>query len=170
MARLRVLALDIATNLGVAVDMASRTDRPLLFSINLGRDDGYLGRTFAVYGRRLTEIVKKFAPDVIAYEAALEQKRGEKAINSLTVSQKLLGLVAITQMVGYQRELRISPCNIQQVRRDFVGNGRADKDAIFDQCKVLGWHPRDFDQSDAAAVWSYMHGYLKQRDIVARSR
>lgn len=123
-----------------------------------------------VWERRLLELLKLYQPKVIAYEAPIEQKRGEAATNSLTTSMKLLGMVTVVQMLGFKLGLHLHPCNILTVRRDFVGNGRAHKGEIFDKCKLLGWKPGDLEQSDAAAVWSYMHGYLKQRDIIARAR
>lgn len=166
----RVLGLDIATKTGWAVDSAAQGPRPILGTIDVGSDYGYLGRSMVVWERHLLELLKFYRPKVIAYEAPIEQKRGEAATNSLTTSMKLLGMVTVVQMLGYKLGLHLHPCNIQVVRRDFVGNGHAKKAVVFDKCKMLGWKPADYEQSDAAAVWSYMHGYLKQRDIIARSK
>lgn len=165
----RVMALDIATTTGVTVD-AVLDPRPIIFSFNCGRDDGYLGKAFTVYERKLLEQIKMYRPDVLAYEAPVEQKRGSQALNSLVTAQKLLGLVAITQMVGFKLNMRLMPCNLQEVRRHFTGSGWSDKSVVWERCKILGWKCANEDESDSAAAWDFARGKLKLQMLTSTHR
>lgn len=165
----RVMALDIATTTGVAVD-AVIDPRPIIFSIECGRDDGYLGKAFATYERKIREAIKMYRPEVLAYEAPVEQKRGAEALNSLVTAQKLLGLVAITQLIGFKLDLRLMPCNIQEVRRHFTGSGWSDKAVVWERCKLLGWKCANMDESDSAAAWDFAKSKLKLQALTSTHR
>lgn len=165
----RVLFADIATTTGITVD-AVLDPRPMIFSFSCGRDDGYLGKAFAIYERKLLEIITQYRPEVLAYEAPVEQKRGAEALNSLVTAQKLLGLVAITQLIGFKLDLRLMPCNLQEVRRHFTGSGWSDKGIVWQRCKQLGWQCANMDESDSAAGWDFAKGKLKAQLLTSTHR
>jgi len=164
---MRVLALDIANHTGWA--WGEPGSPPKGGTLEVGADQGELGKAFYDYENVLAGLLDKLgSPQVIAYEAPLTQIKGRPAINSSVTSQRLLGLIAITQMLGYAYGARMLPCQITAVRQHFCGSRSATKDEVWRRCLQCGWRPVNLDEADALATWDYAQGKLKAEALGAR--
>lgn len=152
-----ILALDIATNMGVALGKPGAT--PIAWSVNLGKapDERRFSKVLTV----TSSLIAEHKPDLIALEAP---------VGGPKTSHYLVGLVACVRGVAFNRGVRVMSCPIGAVRKHFTGrnwtardfpgmNKGAQKAAIKAQvmarCKLLGWDVRDTDAADAAATWDY---------------
>lgn len=161
----RLLALDIATTTGYAVDMPSGGDRPLFGNFKVDSDGGdALGRAFAQFRRDLLGLISLHQPEVIAFEAALTER-----LHGLDASLLLLGLGAMVELTGFELDLDVYSCDVSTVRRHFVGSAypKNPKVVVMDRCKLLGWSPKTFDESDAGAVWDYAKAMLRAGEVEA---
>ena len=161
----RVLFLDIATQTGAAVDGPLESGKPIIMTFNCGSDGDRPGRAFYEYAIWLNGMITRFKPEIVGFEAALQQKKGEGAINSQVTAEKLLGLIAITKMLAYQHDLPARPCNVQQNRRHFVGNGHASKGDVINKCRLIGWAVANEDEADACCGWDALHGKLRVEQL-----
>lgn len=154
---MKVMSLDIATNMGVAVGMSGGD--PRAWSVHLGQapDERRFSKLLGITAKLLAE----HTPDLVAVEAPIGGK---------TKSDYLIGLAACVRGVCANRGVRVEVCNIATVRKHFLGKhftakhfpGRshaAAKNAIKVQviarCGLLGWHVEDHDAADAAAIWDF---------------
>lgn len=83
-----------------------------------------------------------------------------KGKSSVQVIQRLLGLCFLVQAVAYRRGIYdVRYARADEVRKHFLGSrkmsGEAAKRSVSARCKALGWEHRDYDESDALALWSY---------------
>jgi Holliday junction resolvasome RuvABC endonuclease subunit len=159
----RVLALDIATTTGFAVDRPGGGDKPLTGTFRSEHDGDDLGQAYVEFEQQLCDLIAVHAPEVLTFEAALVigGKKGTTRPTNIATVRKLFGLSAVAELVGTRANLEVYEAHIQTVRRHFVGNGRAEKPEIYDRCKLLGWDVRSMDASDAAAIWDYTRHTLR---------
>lgn len=154
---MRVMALDIATNMGVAVGIAGGA--PRAWSVHLGEapDERRFSRLLTVTAKLLTE----HQPDLVAIEAPIGGKMK---------SNYLIGLAACARGVCFNRGVRSEVCEISTVRKHFLGKhftskhfpGKSLKDAkaaikvqVIARCGMLRWHVEDSDAADACGIWDY---------------
>ena len=162
---MKILALDIATTVGIAVGDAS--GNPTAWSETLGKK----GQDDLLFSRSLvltSKLIEQHKPDLIAYEGAVGGDR---------TSHYLVGIIACIRGCATNRGIPLLGCNIGAIRKHFIGQhitsaqykhlrkgaakatARADaKAAVQRQCKVLGWQADNEDAADACAVWSFAVG------------
>lgn len=153
----RVLALDIATTVGFAVDGPEEW-KPLTGAVRFAASGDDYGRAYAGLDQWLFEFIGLHRPDVLAFEAPLivgGRTGTTRRTNAHTV-RLLFGLAAVAEMVGSRAGLPVYECHIQTVRRHFVGNGRAQKPEVMARCRALGWEVATNDAADAAAIWDFV--------------
>ena len=155
---MKVLALDVATNCGVAV--GSSGGDPKAWSVDLGKGRSEGSRLSQVL--RLTDgLIKTHSPDFVAVEAPI----GGKNANAYLI--KLVGCVeGCCANRGVQCEIMHSGT----IRKHFLGKAytsrdfphlkpaaakKAIKSLVMDQCKRLKWMVEDDDSADACALWDY---------------
>lgn len=161
---MKILALDIATNTGIAVG-TSGSD-PLCWSENLGK--GPEDRRFANVLRLTARLIEQHEPDLIVVEAAIG---GPKA------SAYLIGLVANVRGCAATRGVKCEGAHLGSIRKHFLGKAlttkhfpgmkhadakKAIKAEVVKRCQLLGWFipvderglPDD-DAADAVALWDY---------------
>lgn len=153
----RVLALDIATNMGCCFGLVG--SKPNAWSVNLGKapDERRFSRLLSITAKLLQE----HAPDLVAIEAP---------IGGGMKSDYLVGLAACARGVCFNRGIRAEVCAISTVRKHFLGKHltakhfpgkthaaakKAIKVQVIARCGLLGWHVEDDDAADAAAIWDY---------------
>lgn len=154
---MKILAMDVATNLGLAVGVSG--SQPKAWSVSLGKagEDARFSKILAVTAALLSE----HQPDLVAIEAPIGGK---------TKSDYLIGLAACARGVCFNRSVRVEVCNIATVRKHFLGKHftakhfpgktpaaakQAIKVQVIARCGLLGWHVEDHDAADAAAIWDY---------------
>ena len=154
---MKVLALDIATNMGIAVGMSGGA--PRAWSVHLGQapDERRFSKLLSV----TAALIAEHKPDLVAIEAP---------IGGNMKSDYLIGLAAIARGVCFNRGVRTEVCNIATVRKHFLGmhftakhfpgktKGAAKaaiKVQVIARCGLLRWHVEDDDAADACAIWDY---------------
>lgn len=153
-----IIALDIATHVGIAVGEADESPRS--WSVDLGSKKSH-GHRFSQVLRLTQKLLTDHSPSVLVAEAAIG---GPKA------SAYLIGLVACVEGVCVNRGVRFEGANLGSVRKHFLGKhfGVRDfpgmtkaaakgaiKQMVVDRCNLLGWAPDDHDAADALAVWDW---------------
>lgn len=159
----RILSLDIATKLGWCFGVSG--GHPTLGAVRLmgkGAEDGAI---FASLCDWLADAITVHAPKRVVYEAPLVSGQH----SSINAARLALGLVAVTQLVCWRREVRCEQAQVNRVRSKVIGSGRADKAAVAAWVASMGWKvpldcgEPDLDACDAAAVWAYASGLWVQR-------
>ena len=165
----RVLALDLATTTGWCFGAPGSIPRfgHLRFAPT-GASRALIYRNF----RRWLEEkwnVRGQQPDVIVYElpAVPSIMAGKTNIDTIKL---LIGLGEhLEEWCRDKVELR--EARVADVRTHFIGRNMKSamaKQATFDQCRMLGWDVKNFDEADAAALWDYQICWLNPR-IAAHS-
>jgi Holliday junction resolvasome RuvABC endonuclease subunit len=144
----KILAFDTATNTGCAFGVAGGT--PRAWTVSLGQADWPV--RFSKTLRMTQHYIEKLEPDLVAVEQFVG---GPKA------NANLVGLVAC--VLGEATRLGVKTVTYYpaSIRSHFLGRGRGKgpiKAQVFARCVSLGWNPKDSDQSDACALWSYACG------------
>lgn len=155
---MKVVALDLATRVGVAVGVAG--DVPHSFAVDLGRNASEEARFSKVLW--LTQkLIAEHEPDLIAVEAAIGGKNA---------SSFLIGLVACVRGCAYNRQVPVKVYYRASILKHFVGRAltardfpgskvaakRAIKAAVVARCRLLGWDVgNDDDRADGCALWDY---------------
>ncbi|WP_120636044.1 hypothetical protein [Ruegeria sp. EL01] len=168
---MQIVALDLATNTGIAVGRAG--ENPKCWSISLG-DTPYVrggmsqADKFKLESKRLNNalimtqgLIQSHEPDLLVVEAAI----GGKNASSFLI--KLFGCV---QGCAGNRRVNMIPVYPATVRRHFMGKAKTSRDfphlkpakaklaikeEIEARCRLLGWDVPDLDAADAAATWDW---------------
>lgn len=163
---LRVIAFDIATRTGYAVDPPAgsrRHDKPICGSFKVDHIGNRLGMAYLEFRQRATELATFHGAQVLAFEAPLPRGgKGNIGHSSVQSVRKLIGLASIADLVGEELKLRTVEAHHQSVRAHFIhGYGRKNqKEQVYRLCWTLGWNPPDEDAADACALWSYTHAVV----------
>lgn len=142
---MKVLALDTATNTGVAVGEVGGC--PRAWSVSLGF--GSWPDRYSKMLRLVSAYIERFQPDLVAVESCVG---GAKA------NAHLIGLVACVEGEATRLGVRTVSYYPATIRAHFLGRGRGKgpiKTQVFQRCAVLGWDVGDTDAADAAALWDY---------------
>ena len=158
MAPLIVVALDIATQTGIAV--GSPGGKPKAWSVDLGKGRGEDAR----FSKALVlthELIERHRPDLIAVEAAIGGK---------FASAFLIGVVACVRGVAANRGVPVRSYTSGSVRKHFLGRALAKRDfpslkpaaatkaikgEVIARCRLLGWEVADDNAADACALWDF---------------
>ena len=154
---MKILALDIASNTGIAVGSVGSI--PLAWSENLGKAPDE--RRFSNVLRLTDRLIREHKPDFIAVEAAIGGK---------TTSHFLVGLVACVRGCAFNRGVPCEALHLGSIRKHFLGKALTTRDfpglshakakqaikaEVVKRCNLLGWNPPDHDSADAMALLDY---------------
>lgn len=144
-----LLALDLGSAVGWAVGPLGTIPRVGTAPLPVYSQDE--GAYFASYADWLADMITMFDPDEIAAEQTLAnvENRGQHATESL------LGLRAMTTVVAYRREKRLTWHAVSTVRKAVCGNGHAKKEDVNVAIIRRGIRPDSHNAADAGAVWLY---------------
>lgn len=155
---LKIVALDIATQCGIAVGIAGRD--PRCWSVDLGK-----GRSEdARFSQALTlthGLIHTHKPDLLVVEAFIGGKHA---------SAYLIGLVACVRGCAANQGVKCEMVFPATVRKHFVERAKTSRDfphlkpaaaklaikrEVLAQCRSLNWKVDDLDAADAAATWDW---------------
>lgn len=154
---MKILALDIATNTGIAVGVAGGV--PQCWSENLGAPPN--ARRGSNILRLTQSLIVDHSPDFIAIEAPIGGK---------TKPDYLIGLAFCVESVAYNRGVECENYHSGSIRKHFLGKAYTSKDfpglnqraakleikkLVVQRCELLKWSVPDHDAADAAALWDY---------------
>lgn len=158
---MKVVALDIATNTGVAVGSSGGTPRAWSVDLRRGHAKASEDVRFSEILRLTQGLIVEHEPDLIAVEAFIGGKHA---------SAFLIGLVACVRGCAANRGVRCEMVYPATVRKHFVGKALTSKDfpgmkqarakiaikeRIAAQCRAIGWEVTDLDAADALATWDW---------------
>ena len=163
-----IIALDIASTMGIAEGVPG--GKPRLYTVKLNRDadspEDCFGRATLWIAERLTVSV----PTAVWIEAPLAPGSHWGRTNSET-TLLLIGLWAAIAGVVRARGVPCRRATVASVRRHFLGEGNGHmpgpeaKRAAFKRAVLLGWAPKNHDESDAAALWDYAGSLYRGRMV-----
>ena len=163
---MRILALDLANNTGMAFGAA--TDRrPDLWTEVMGSPGSGDGQRFTEMMRTMLRVIDQRQPQVVVIEAPIVTGvKGGRAR-----SEQAMGYRAHVVSACFIKGVRFEQFAVQSIRKHFIGKGDLRRDAAkqlaFERCKLLGWQATDLDQADAAALWSYAGAKLARVQTAA---
>ncbi len=155
---MKIVALDIATNTGVAV--GSSGGDPVCWSEDLGKglsEDARFSKALSL----THNLIVKHTPDLVAVEAA---------VGGPNTSHFLVGLLACVRGCAFNRGVPVEVYHSGSIRKHFLGKvftardfpgvskgaaKAAIKAKVVQRCELLGWTVPDHDAADAAALWDY---------------
>lgn len=154
---MKILALDIAINTGVA--FGSSVSVPRTWTVNLGKPPH--AQRFSNALRMTQELIQANDPDLVVVEAAIG---GPKA------SAFLIKLVGCVEGVCWNRSVKCETLHLGTIRKHFLGKAlttrhfphlkpadakKAIKMKVVQQCGARGWSVENDDEADALALWDY---------------
>lgn len=153
-----ILGLDVASRLGVCDWTIGQ--KPVFYTVALGHedDDKSIDGAWDKSCRALRWVagrLRAFPPDEIVIEAPIPERAlsGQTNAHSTMVKMMLIGTLGAA---GKLRHIRVTPANIQRVRKHFIGHGNLKseeaKRLVKRVCRDIGWDPSNNDESDAGAV------------------
>ena len=155
---MRILALDIATQTGIAIGNSGEVPESWSVDLGKGRSEG------ARFSKSLSLthcLIRDHSPDLIAVEAA---------IGGPNTSHFLVGLLACVRGCAFNRGIPVEVCSIGGIRKHFLGKNLTVRDypgmtkaqartqiksEVMKRCKLLGWEAADDDAADAAALFDF---------------
>lgn len=156
MKKTRVLALDLSTYVGWAIDASEPGAPPIMGTERIppvADGEGY-GLTFFRFRHWLSMAISVHQPALVAFEAPLLAS-GVAGHSTEMTGRLLIGLAAHCEEVCFAQNREVVEGNLQSVRKFFCGHGHAKKSAVLQRCYSLDWLPKDHNQADAAALWAY---------------
>lgn len=149
---MKVLALDISTSTGVAVDHPDG-NRPICTTFSLpDADDGVRLEKFEEH---VCDLIEMHDPAWVAWEAPLIP-HGNALLSRAQTVLLLIQLAGVANLVATRFGCRRKAVNVSTVKKQFAGHGRADKPAMIARCNLLRWPVRNDHEADAAGVWCYV--------------
>lgn len=153
-----ILALDIATQTGVAVGSPGSAPKAWSYDLGKGKSDTF---RFSRIIRLVQVCVGKYGITHIAIEAP---------VGGPKTSHLLVGLWACASGSAVALGVPVEKYDISAIRKHFLGRNPTSRDfptlsklaatkaikrQVMDRCALLGWDTPDDDAADAAALWDY---------------
>lgn len=164
-----IAGLDVATRTGIAILDGEKFVHAEAFRPS-GKEDPEIFHGFRVWLRAML-----VAHDVqhCAIEEPLRSdlKRrnpdgSEEALTNMRTYLRLYGLRAHAIEICKAINVPCEEVNQASWRKAFIGNGRADKDAAVNQCKLLRWPVPNKDAAEACGVAWWLSGHLRTAKLV----
>jgi len=153
----KILALDAATNTGVAIGSAG--DVPIFQTLRFaGSDpDAEHEQSFAAALRWIAQLLQVNRPDFIYIEAPLSP--GISGATNANTTLRLIGLWATLSAASIVKGVPYRKAKVGQVRKGFLGHGNLPgaeaKRRVQVVCELLGWDPRNNNEADAGALFHH---------------
>ena len=150
---MRLLSLDIATKTGFAVgslDEGVVEHGVFLIPKSYQHDMGMFG---AYWRRALTDIIDRFGPKEIYFEAP----NLHGAETNVWTLRKLYGLPMVLALLAFDRSIPLEEINSSEISSHFLGKGypmksEHRKKATMAMCLKRGWTVEDDNNADALAL------------------
>lgn len=124
------------------------------------------GRYFVAFDNIVYGLMERFRPRAVAYEAAIAAHKGGKGGKGegIEAVRRLVGMSAVLDLRCTDQSIHCFEIHNGTVKKQFAGNGRADKPDMVAACHARGWNPPDFNAADAAAVLECAVRSLKHQE------
>jgi hypothetical protein len=157
----KIWTVDIATNTGWACGLPGEV--PRIGSLRFGPKSCGHEHRFAEAFDWASEFVFRHKPDVYAYEEPQPafHQHGHTNLETQILLSGLIG--AIGAAVSKAQVARLYRVRVSDIRHHFIQKNpkRAiAKPMVIERCRQLGWEPRNDNEADALALWSYMRSFF----------
>ena len=156
---MKLMALDLATNTGVAIGDVSGS--PLCHSESLGKAAGSQGARFSEALYMTRRLIEQHKPDAIAIEAAVITG----VVGGQARLESALGIRGVVMCVAHVKRVAVYEHAVVSIRKHFIGSGKVKraeaKAATIARCRQLGWHVANDNEADAAALWDFTRAKLR---------
>lgn len=164
MTREVILALDLATNCGMAAGPIGGV--PVIRSQRIGRKGSSVGAFLDAFEAWLDGALAEFRPTIFAAMMPFIRMGEDGQLRTSRVTAvKLFSLAGMAEKCAHQfgiAEERICDAVDSEVVKFFCGRGhyKGDRDRkkrmVMSRCRELGWEPSDDDGADAAALFQFI--------------
>lgn len=145
----RLLALDLAGRIGVAIGDPNDLDDPRFWHYDLPSTDRDVAKYLIAFRQWMTVTLQKEAPSAVVFESPVLSKK----THPMTV-RKLNSLAGrCEEIVAGDFGIPCEEVNVSQMKKSFTGKGRAEKDDMVFAAKRWGWNVKVHDEADALAAW-----------------
>lgn len=164
-----ILALDLARVLGWAIGTVNSA--PECGTVPIAGPDATDAKLFWCCRQYLRDFLS-LRPEIglVVFEAPLPHLMTGKT--NIRTIRRLVGLVAVTEELLYDRQIDVREARVSDVRTHFLGSNRHKRDEAkrltIARCRQLGWKVADDNAADAAALWDYQRGILIKQDLFSR--
>ena len=166
-----VLALDVASRTGITEGWPGAEPRiyhkVFLKEHESGKGFDHLDDMASRAIVWMAERLQVSLPARIAIEAPPPEQALQGQTNARSTAVKLM-LIGALAGVAKARNVPVYFRGIGQVRKHFIGKGNLPaaeaKPRVKRVCELLGWDPKNFDESDAAALWAFECAQLDPRN------
>lgn len=164
-----VAGFDIATSVGCADGRPN--EKPRTWTWNL--KEAGISRPAKLV--RLFEYCERYfrenQVDIFCYEKGMNIRIMMQIGASDDTIALLRGAIGVVEVCAYRAHIPIiQAVSVNDARSHLVGGaipkGKG-KQFVMDRCKMLGWKPDNFDESDACAIWSYGCGKANPMSALA---
>ncbi len=124
------------------------------------------GPYFLGFENVVCDLLDRLKPRAVAYEAAIAAHKGGKKGKGegIEAVRRLVGKAAVLEMRCADQDIPCFEIHNGTVKKQFAGNGRAEKSDMVDACILRGWTPPDPNAADAAAVLECAVRSLKHKE------
>jgi Holliday junction resolvasome RuvABC endonuclease subunit len=143
---MRVLGLDLATNIGFAIGELGGD--PIFGGHRLPDTGADLGRFLIAFEDWLVAVLDREAPARVFFEAPILSQ-------STMTARKLMCLAGETERICVRRGLPVFEVVISQAKKFIAGHGYADKQMVVEAARARGWKVTNDNEADACAIWLY---------------
>jgi len=167
----QILALDLARVVGWALGTVNSA--PECGSLPIVNPDATDAKLFWSWRQYLRDFLS-LHPDVglVIFEAPLPHLMTGKT--NIRTIRRLIGLVAVTEELLYDRQLDVREARVSDVRTHFLGSNRHRREEAkrltIARCRQLGWKVEDDNAADAAALFDYQCSILRRENLFNRVR
>lgn len=143
---MKILALDLGSQLGWAISMPDGTVHSGSVSFAPGKHGGHGGRFLAFVQFLIQTKINHDGIDAVYYED-VKNHAGVLAAHAYG------GFLAILQTwCATNGQVRLYSFGVGQIKKAWTGKGNAKKDAMIDEARRRGFTPKDDNQADALAL------------------
>lgn len=153
-----LLALDLATKTGWCVGDGSQI--PVTGLVTMPDTGEDVGPFLDFYLRWLNLKITDESPTTVMMEAPVMARaklvagKLVGAPQTIATTRKLQGLAGVTEMVAFQRGVKVREAAAATSKKTLTGNGRADKPDMVKIARRLGLPATiSFDEADAFGAW-----------------
>jgi Holliday junction resolvasome RuvABC endonuclease subunit len=159
----RLLALDISTNVGWAL-FASRRAKPRLDTWHAPPAmAGHHGRRLAMFEEWLRDKVVMLKPELVAFESPIFVKWSSDLATTEHTIRLLSAMAGMAEFVCHRAAVRCLEVHSQTAKRALAGNGRAKKDQMIAAAVKAGFDVANDHEADACAVALAAYEHIGER-------
>ena len=144
---MKVLALDLATNCGVAIgDIAENLKPKYSTEVFHNKDFDGAGMRYVNFYAFMESTIRNNHIELVVYE-------GVRKHTGVTAAHLYGGWLSTLQIACENYDVPYTAFGVGEIKKFWTGNGSATKDHMIGAARKKGLDPKDDNQADALAIW-----------------